>query len=140
MNPKIIKPIAIGGGVLLALIIVIALIVWAKNKIADTTTTIRLAADANKEIDTTKQTLTQTQLNTLASKLYTAMKGWGTDEDAIYAAFETLGSRTDLMQLRKTFGTKDGMTLDEWLADELNASEIEHLNNILATNSIDYKF
>ncbi len=134
------KQIAIIVGCVLALIVVIWAIVAIKGKISDAVTNSKLIDEVNKEIDTNKITLTQSQINTLASKIYTAMDGAGTDEEAIYDAFSTLSSYSDLQQLNKTFGVKEHMTLREWLRDDLSTSDINHINEILASKNINYVF
>lgn len=134
------KQIAIIVGCVLALIVVIWAIVAIKGKIGDAVTNSKLIDEVNKEIDTNKITLTQSQINTLVSKIYTAMTGAGTDEEAIYDAFSTLSSYSDLQQLNKTFGVKEHMTLREWLTDDLSTSEINHINEILASKNINYVF
>ena len=134
------KQITIIVGCLLALIVVIWAIVAIKGKIGDAVTNSKLIDEVNKEIDTNKITLTQSQINTLASKIYTAVSGAGTDEEAIYDAFSTLSSYSDLQQLNKTFSVKEHMTLREWLRDDLSTSEINHINEILASKNINYVF
>lgn len=96
--------------------------------------------EANKNIDTQQLTLTQDQYNTYATRLYKAMKGLGTDEEAIYAVFEAMQTYSDVQQLVKTYGLKDGETLKEWLYGDLSNSEIQHLNEILSSKSINYQF
>ena len=49
-------------------------------------------------------------------------------------------SRSDVLQLIKVFGVKDGETLTEWINYDLSASEIDKNNTILATNDINYSF
>lgn len=134
------KQITIIVGCVLALIVVIWAIVAIKGKIGDAVTNSKLIDEVNKEIDTNKITLTQSQINTLASKIYTAVSGAGTDEEAIYDAFSTLSSYSDLQQLNKTFSVKEHMTLREWLRDDLSTSEINHINEILASKNINYVF
>lgn len=134
------KQIAIIVGAILALIVVIWAFVAIKNKVSDTITNSKLVNEVNNEIDFNKITLTQSQINTLVSKLYAAMEGWGTDEDAIYEAFNTLNSYSDLQQLSKSYGVKDGKVLREWLQNELDAEELAHVNEILASKNINYVF
>ena len=134
------KQIAIIVGAALILILSIWAIIAIKGKISDTVTNNKLVDEANKEIDSSKITLTQSQINTLVSKLYAAMDGWGTDEEAIFEAFNTINSYSDLQQLNKSFGVKEHMTLREWLTDELDNNDIKHINEILAAKNINYVF
>ena len=125
---------------LLALIVVVFLIVKFKSKFKDMITNTKLVNNLETEIKTDDITLTQAQFNSYASALYSAMKGWGTDEEKIYNVFRQMNTRSDVLQLIKVFGVKDGDTLTEWLNDDLSASEIEKINTILATNDINYSF
>lgn len=85
-------------------------------------------------------TLTPSQVNTMVSGLYAAMKGMGTDEEAIYSIFRQMRSRSDLMEVIKAFGERDGENLAQWLISELSHKEISKVNQILATNNIKYSF
>lgn len=135
--------------ILIILVVIIALaiagvIVWKctdiKDLIIDKKANEKLINEANQTIEVSDITITQDQFETYSSKLYKAMKGWGTNEKAIYAVFQEMNSRSDVQQLIKTFGTKDGDTLREWLYDDLSEDEIAHINSILASKSINYKF
>lgn len=134
------KQIAMIIGCVLALIVVIWAIVAIKDKIGDAVTNSKLIDEVNKEIDTEKITVTQSQINTLVSKLYTAMSGWGTNESAIFDAFGAINSYSDLQSLNKTFGVRDSKTLREWLQDELSTEDLNHVNEILASKNINYVF
>ena len=138
------KKLYIGIAVaIVVLVIVIVLVVKfkdIKNLVLDKQANQKLVDEANQTIVVSDISITQDQFHTYAQKLYKAMKGAGTDEKAIYEVFEAMNSRSDVQQLIKTFGVKDGENLTEWLYDDLNAGDIEHINAILATKSINYKF
>jgi len=61
-----------------------------------------------------------------AKKLMTAMKGWGTDEDAIW---QTMGSLTSKQRkevetrFNKQYG--DGSTLKQWFEGDLEGKDLE---------------
>ncbi len=137
---KVIKIAAISIGVIAAIAIVILIIVKYKGVLTDTIKNRKLAESLDKEIDYDSLTLTQTQLNTYASSLYAAMDGVGTDENKIFNVFRAMGTRSDVLQLIKTFGVKDGEDLTEWLHKDLSAEDIEKINSILADNNINYHF
>ncbi len=142
-NNKKAKIIAISiiAVIIIAVIIIIVLKIKGFGKtIHDSETNAKLAKQLDEEISEDKITITQQQLNSYASKLYAAMKGWGTDEESIYDVFREMKTRSDVLQLIKTFGVKDHMTLNEWLNDELSADEIYKINEILSGNNINYKF
>jgi predicted PurR-regulated permease PerM len=141
-NPKV-KITAI----VIAVVLMIVILVVSYFKLKKGTTNLidviknkQLADEADAEINPDNISLTQVQINTLADKLHTAMSGMGTDEDAIFAVFNSLNTRSDLLQLIKTFGYRDGETLQEWLVDDLSTSDISHINSILASRNINYIF
>lgn len=140
MLPLSSKQIATVIGVLCVVVLLVWLVSKVKDKIEDSITNNKLVDEANAEIDVNKTTLTQSQLNTLSTKIYSALKGAGSDEDAVYAAIEEVQNRTDLLQLIKTFGVKNSLTMKEWLYDDLSVDEIAHINNILASKNINYVF
>ncbi len=133
-----------------AVVVVVALLVliWGvmkiKTKLQNTITNQKLTAKANEEIDVEKRTLTDAQINTIVSKLqaafYSGAFGWAEDEDAIYAAFSQIGSRSDLLMVEKEFGVYNDKTLAEHITSLLSQSEINHINQILAAAQINYKY
>lgn len=138
-----VKKIAIIGGIAVVSIIVIVLLWnWLKAKLGDTMTEAQLNEVNKLEITPTDVTVTGSQMQSLISKLKAAFGrwGWGTDEDAIYEVFETVNSRSDILTLIKEFGVVDGHTLTEWLNNELNSSERDHLQQIIAAKGINYQF
>jgi hypothetical protein len=137
---KTVKVVAISVLVLVIVAIIILIVVKYKGKLTDTIKNRELAESLDEEINQDDITLTQTQLNTFASSLYAAMDGVGTDEDKIYNVFRAMGTRSDVLQLIKTFGVKDGETLTEWLNGDLSSKEIDKINSILANNNINYQF
>lgn len=111
-------------------------ITFLKNKALEK----KVVDKANAEIKDTDVTLTPSELSNLADRLYSAMSGPGTDEEAVYAAFRLLRTRSDLMSLIKAFGVRKGETLPQWLTGDLSRREIEKLNAILVSNRINYSF
>lgn len=85
-------------------------------------------------------TLSDITARMYAEKLYVAMKGLGTDEEAIYEVFRNMLSRADVYFLIRSFGIKDGQSLPAWIASELNAKERSKLNEILKGNNVNYAF
>lgn len=140
MKPNIIKWIVISVLILIVIIVLFVFVLKGKNAITDAVTESKLIKEANYEIATDQITLTSSQFATLATKIYKAVKGAGTDEDAIYAAFLSVNSRSDVLKLISTFGVRDGMTLKEWLYDDLSTDEITKINDILSSKNILYTF
>ena len=141
-NPKVKITAIVIAVVLLIVILVVCYFKLKKGttNLIDVIKNKQLANEADAEINPDNISLTQVQINTLADKLHAAMAGMGTDEDAIFAVFNSLNTRSDLLQLIKTFGYRDGETLQEWLADDLSTSDISHINSILASRNINYIF
>lgn len=125
-------------------IIIVICVVWKKigKKVTDKVTEKQQEYINQLEIDEEEVSIPTTQMNMLVSKLKTAFGnyGWGTDEDQVYAVFELVQTRSELLTLITKFGVYEGHTLPEWMIKELNASEIEHVNSILASNGINYTF
>lgn len=110
------------------------------TKLDDVRSSNEVIEKANKEIDASQITLTKVQLQTICEKLYDAMDGLGTDIDSVYDAIGMANTRSDVLSIIATFGVKDGESLSEWLYGDLSQKEINHLNSILASKNINYKF
>lgn len=127
------------------LVIVIAIIIYKKSKdwkslIKDKNKEQELIDMANQNMIGSDITLTQEEFDSLCKRLYRAMKGTGTDEEAIWDVYERMNTRSDVLQLNKTYGTVEGETLKEWLYDDLTSDEIMHLNSILSNKGINYRY
>ena len=129
-------------------ILIVVLAVWGVLRFSSLGTKIdekiaekKLGASLDAEIASAgTPTMTTNQIKLAADKLYTAMKGWGTDEDAIYEVFTGITTRADILALIKYFGVKGGANLVEWITAELSSSEREKLNSIIAGNGVMYMF
>ncbi len=131
------------AGVCAVIAIIVAIVLFRKlvtGKLHDAAVNKKLATQLDEEISTDNITISQQQFNGYASTLYDAMKGFGTKEDRIYEVFEKMNTRSDVLQLIKTFGVKDSMTLIDWMMDDLSVKEINKINQILVSRQIDYKF
>lgn len=118
---------------IVVLIIIILLIYFiTKKKNPNPKEQIKLASEQAKQLDTKykKASFNQTQFLGFADKLYVAMKGIGTDFDAIEFVFKQLKSDTDIYKLIEAFGVRDGETLAQWLTGELSTNEQFKLNQI----------
>ena len=132
----------IGGLIVVCLIFIV--VYWVVKKTKNVTTNIKLTAEANAEIDATKLTMTPTQINNIVSKLksgfYSGLFGTTEDEAAIYEAYNMIGSRSDILSVEKEFGVYKDMTLKEHIYDLLDEDEIAHINEIISSKNIDYKY
>lgn len=82
-----------------------------------------------------------------ADAIYTAvMYTWGTDEEAIYNVFKKMNNNLDVAQLIKSFGKRrvefstNSLELGAHLSDDLDQSELNTVNSILASKNITYRF
>lgn len=116
------------------ILIIIILVVYfvTKKKNPDPKVQIKEAAEYAKKLETNykKASFTNAQFLGFADKLYAAMKGVGTDNDAIYFVFKQLKNDTDIYKLIEAFGIRDGETLNQWLTSELSSNERFNLNQI----------
>jgi hypothetical protein len=84
-----------------------------------------------------------------ADTLTAAMFDAGTNEESIYRIFSSLKNAKDFYQLVSTFGVRPYYTfglkqgdynLGQWFTEELSTSEVQKINNILASKKIDFRF
>ncbi len=134
------------AAVVLILIVVVVWINWAKLK--SWIDEKRYEKTYDDQITKSDITLTAAQAQGLADKIYAALNGAGTDEKALYAAFEAINSYSDLMLVIKYFGQRkgswnwfgDASSLSEWIASDCSAKEIATINTILAGKNINFTF
>ena len=149
MNPKLTNILTTYKStlIIIAIIIVLALAAWGivkftglGEKINDIIASKKLDETLDAEISTERVTYSEADADNYVRKLYQAMKGIGTDEDAIYEVMSHMQTRSDVLYLIKKFSVKDGLTLNEWITAELSAKERTHVNMILSTNNVNYTF
>lgn len=95
-----------------------------------------------------QKSYTTFEYETMASNLYTAMKGAGTNEAAIRAVMNKMKNDLDVYALIDAFGTRDAAwpsswsgTLSDWLIDELSTSDLEkYVNSVLKSKGISFRF
>ena len=90
-------------------------------------------------------------LSSTSNAMFTAMDGWGTNEDAIYVAFRQMRNNADFLAVTKAFGTREvdsGQwstiknmkgTLTQCLQDELDSDERKKVNEILKARNIRFR-
>jgi hypothetical protein len=76
-----------------------------------------------------QRALSAGQAQSIARKLDDAMSGWGTDEDAIYAALSGR-SANDLRDIKAAYQGLFGKNLDAELRDELNDEELARVSQM----------
>ena len=131
----------------------------AKNLEAQKLAEKELADLRKKGIVPTKSA---SQFEVLSAKINEAVNGCGTDEEAIFTAFNSLNNRADLLSLISSFGIRyyrpcaatDPVSYTRWmfnnksfggdlssmLSYDLDSSEIAKINNILKAKKIDFTF
>lgn len=124
----------------IALILIIVVVLVRLRRTPDKIRDEAQIKEARKGIDESSMSYPNAQYKIFADRLYIAMKGFGTDEQKIYDVFNRMKTYSDVQALVVAFGVRDGETLSEWLNGDLSASEMAHLNAILASKSINFKF
>ena len=122
------------------LIVVIVLVCVNYSKIKSWIQDKKEENELAKDIDTSNVSISSSMMRQYADRLYTAMKGLGTDEDTIYDVFGNFSTTDEVLQLIKVFGTRDDMTLPQWIVDELTTKERKKLNTILTNKGVTYQF
>ena len=99
----------------------------------------------------TRQKMNGYQANQTANAIFTAMDGWGTNEDAIYVAFRQMKNNADFLAVTKAFGTREVSsgqgnfvndmkgTMTQCLQDELDSNERKKVNEILKARNIRFR-
>jgi hypothetical protein len=87
-----------------------------------------------------KLSYSDSQFVVFADKLYLSMKGVGTDEETIFAVFNSMNTKADVLKLVIAFGVRDNESLSQWISGDLSFSDISKINKILTTKGIDYNF
>lgn len=96
-----------------------------------------------------KRSYTDSQYASFATKLYNAMDGMGTSEDAIMSVFSQMNNDIDIINLEKKFGLRASSyafgfgtptDLQDWLSSDLSDSALAELNNILASKGINRSY
>lgn len=107
----------------------------------------------NLEKQGIRQMLSNSQLEAYSQKLVEAFNDCGTTEESVYAVFNGLKNKADLLALIKIYGTRPfsgclitgeygdlNYTLPRAIESEMNFTEIKKVNDILRKKGIDYTF
>ena len=82
-----------------------------------------------------------TQYEIFADALLTAMKGWGTDEDAVKDVMQKMNNNADILKLIQVFGIRDGYGLSAWITDDFSVKDKDkYINQVLRSKGITYQF
>jgi len=127
MNPKLIKHLLIGGGVLAGTL----LILWIVLKIVDALGKTDLEKKLKKELDDSNLTLPESKYEQIATGLRVALEGWLTDEESVYRNLELLNTADDWRKVNLVFGSPNNKNLVMYLNDDLDNDEKAKVNEIL---------
>jgi hypothetical protein len=98
-------------------------------------------------VEESNLSLSQGDINLIAQELYNAMKGVGTDEDAIVSLFNRLSTKDDLLAVMKRFGTPEYgswwlghkyLDLTGWLKEELSGEPLNAVRNVFLNYGIPF--
>ncbi|MCQ2959548.1 MAG: hypothetical protein MJ198_05095 [Bacteroidales bacterium] len=138
MNSKTIK----SGIITLVVIIAIYVVFHYGSEWIDQARERRKIKDLDGRINKNNLSYGETQYTSFAKKLFAAMDGLFTDEDAIYDVFRKMKNIDDLLMLQVAFSEveDENESLEDWLHDDLSNSEIRVINSILEERQITYSF
>ena len=134
---------------ILALIIVI--ILWKQGKnLINRLKSKSLVKEADENVQDDKLTYPVEQYKIFADRLYTAMQGISTDEDAVYDVLSKMINKDDMLKLIATFGTREDTewgwfrslntngNLITWLQNELSKKEQEKVSEYFSKCGLEF--
>jgi len=124
--------IAVAVGVIVRFLIKNAARLNAKARATKNEREEKAAAEALGYSTTPK--FNKPQIETVADRIKSAFKGWGTDENAVYAAYGAIATGTpgDMIELKSKYLSKHGADLFEETRNELTDAELSNIRSILS--------
>lgn len=107
--------------------------------------------EALNQNNQTRQKITEFQAKSYANSIFTAIDGWGTDEEGIKQIFYKLQNNADFLAVSKAYGVREVSsgawnpepnfkgTMTSALKSELSADWVKILNGILKKKNITYR-
>lgn len=147
MNNETIKTLLIYGGLLLIVFMIVNKIFgftdkWKEEAAAKERDLANRAEKGDEEAILKKKGMKLShplsKYRDLANKLYAAMKGVGTDENAIFQVFSNIGNDLDYLQLAKSFDVRDDEDMTTWIAGDLSSGLRGKINKYLRSRKIKY--
>jgi len=162
--PQWAKGVVVVGGLVVGYLAVSSILkaIKAKKTKEESLTEVN---DASSELQTEiksgkRPTLPKTTIDAMANAIVAASNDCGTDEKKIYAQFDKVSNQADILLLVQAFGLRQKvrcpfsddpresffsantppMSLSAMLNSELDTTQMQTLNNKLATKGIKYKF
>jgi hypothetical protein len=133
-NEQIFKVVAIVVLGSLAFYILLGLYRKLISFLATDTTT----SSASENIVDSELSYTTLEYMSMAEQVYNAVKGWGTNEDAIYTVLNKLNNSSDWYRLVKAYGIRKKSNIIEALYSDLTNSEIESVQTILQNINVTF--
>lgn len=152
---KFLKNLTVGKVVALLLLlgVVVLVFVLAKKKIKSFVSEVqqknRLEEQIAARVEATGETPSyiDSEYETFANSIYNAVKGAGTDEDAVCRVLDKMKNDADMLKLEMAFGIRDGMDLRQWIRDDFSTTSflwmtmtVNDLNSTLNKRGISYQF
>lgn len=141
------RPYIIGG----AAALILYYLLFRRKPLLPTTEQTAVEQETAQAAATAAPTYPQSQYNTWANQLESAMFDWGTDETTVFAVFKNLKNNSDYLKLFQAFGKREytgGIApgffypqydLTQWLREELSESDINTINTDLRNKGITYQ-
>jgi len=128
-------------GLIVTFLVIFTIVIINRNKKAKTASTDKaIIQNYEAEITTDKLSFAASEYESMASTLDNAIGFWSDDEDAIYQVFMRMKTNSDVLKLQETFGVRnDGHDLFTAIHRNLNDTEIQKINTILAERNISIK-
>lgn len=117
-------------------IVIILVVVFTKKSRSKEKENKEYEKDLNEDIKGGSVTLSSARAKQIADSIYTAVKGFGTDEEAIYSALMNIKTNADFQYVVQKFGIRDDETMIQWLTGDLSSSERKQCNEILSGNGV----
>ena len=146
MNNDTLKTILIYGGLLLIVFLIVNKIFgftdkWKAEEEAKKRALENAAAKGDEEAILKKKGMKlshpRSKYMDLANRLFSAIKGIGTDPNTVLQVFSQIGNDLDFIELNKSFGIRDDEDLTTWIQGEGNSLSTK-INKYLRSRSIKY--
>lgn len=127
---------------IVVVIVAIVLLVIIYSRLKGFFSTVTTRSELEGKIDKLKsqgekQNYSDNQYKSWANSLDKAMRGLGTDNDAVMKVFKRMKNELDVININKNFGVRDNENLGEWLYQDGVAAMV---NKQLTTQGINWQY
>ena len=128
-------------GLLVTFLVIFTIVMIQKNKKSKADEISKqIIKNYEDEIVPEKLSYSESEFESMASKIDTAIGTWSDDENAIYEVFMKMKTNSDVLKLQETFGVRSsGHDLFTAIVRNLNAEEIAKINGYLSQRNISIK-